>query len=72
MRNGSLAKRVHEFLAAQLEICDPGSVVVESMTSEWVTCAVAAVAEDREAKSPFVTEFRFRIQPSKALIERLD
>ena len=72
MRNGSLAKRVHEFLAAQPEICDPNGIVVESVTPEWVNCSVVAVAEDREAKSPFSTEFHFRVQPSKSLVERLD
>ena len=72
VRAGSLAGPVRQFLSKQPEICAQDNVVVESVTPEWITCIVAAVAEDSEAKSPFTTEVKFKVQPIKARVERLN
>ena len=69
-RSGGLAAAVNSFCAAQPEILEPSSVLVESLTDDCIQCMVPCRCYDHEAAGTFAADVRFSLDPRSGICRR--
>jgi hypothetical protein len=63
-REGSLLPAIKSFIKEQQEFLDPALVLVESVSNGQIECVIPCRSADHESKSTFMTEVRFKMNPT--------
>ena len=70
-RSGSLREMLEEFAKDQDEPLDVSLAMVESVDANGINGVIPCKLFDHESPSAFLTEVRFRVNPSEGRVERL-